>query len=184
MSFSVKYIFISILLSVASFHVPAQSSASDKQDNTNKEKIKWYSLEEANELNKVNKRKILVDLYTDWCGWCKVMDKNTFNNQKVIQYINKKFYPVKLNAEIRESIIFKNKTYKYVATGNRGYNEIAMELTGGRLSYPCVIFIDEEQNIIQAIPGYLEPDKFSIILSYFGEEHYKDTPWHVYEKEK
>jgi thioredoxin-related protein len=143
-------------------------------------KLKWYTLEEAVSQNKIKKKKILIDLYTDWCGWCKVMDKNTFSNDHVIQYINKNFYPVKFNAETRESITFNNKTYNYVGGKGRGYNELALTLCGGRLSYPTVVFIDEDLNVIQPIQGYQEPKDFFKIIRYFGEDHYKQTPWQVY----
>lgn len=148
------------------------------------DKIKWYTLEEAVQLNKATKKKIIIDLYTDWCGWCKVMERNTFSNSKIVNYINKKFYPVKLNAETKESINFNDKRFDYISQGQKGYNEFALMITGGRLSYPSTVFIDEDSNIIQSIPGYLDAEKFYQILNYFGENRYKDTPWEVYEKQK
>lgn len=172
-------IFFSLLLTTT---VAGQTSAARGMQGD--DKIRWYTLEEAVQLNKTNKRKIVIDLYTDWCGWCKVMDRNTFTNAKIISYINKKFYPVKLNAETREIINFNNKKFNYVSQGAKGYNEFALTITGGRLSYPSTVFIDEDSNIIQSIPGYLDANKFYQILSYFGENRYKDTPWEVYEKQR
>ena len=61
--------------------------------------VKWLTFEEAVEKSKTEKRKIFIDVYTDWCGWCKVMDKNTFNDPEVAKLLNEKFYPVKFNAE-------------------------------------------------------------------------------------
>ncbi|MCO6461614.1 MAG: DUF255 domain-containing protein [Saprospiraceae bacterium] len=143
-------------------------------------KIKWYTFEEAVQQNKIKKKKIMVDLYTDWCGWCKVMDKNTFSNEDIISYINKYYYPVKFNAECRDKINYNNKVYSFVGGKGRGYNELALLLSGGRLSYPTVVFIDEDLNVIQPIQGYQEPSDFYKIMRYFGEDHYKQTPWKVY----
>ena len=63
--------------------------------------VKWMSFEQAIEKSKTEKRKIFIDVYTDWCGWCKVMDKNTFSETQVAKILNEMFYPVKLDAEQR-----------------------------------------------------------------------------------
>src|SRR3982751_2067581 len=74
------------------------------------EKLKWMTLEEVAAGLKGQKRPILIDLYTDWCGWCKVMDKKTYTNPKVIAYLQEHFYPVKLNAETKETLSWNEKT--------------------------------------------------------------------------
>ena len=74
--------------------------------------VKWMTFEEAVEKSKTEKRKIFVDVYTDWCGWCKVMDKNTFNEAKIAKILNEEFYAVKLNAEQRADIVFNGNTFK------------------------------------------------------------------------
>lgn len=151
-----------------------------KNDSKTGARIKWYTIDEAVQQNKIKRKKIIVDLYTDWCGWCKVMDKNTFSNDDIINYINKNYYPVKFNAETKENVEFNKKVYSYVGNKGRGYNELALALTGGRLSYPTVVFIDEDLNVIQPIQGYQEPKDFFKIMRYFGEDHYKQTPWNVF----
>ncbi|HYE54161.1 MAG TPA: DUF255 domain-containing protein, partial [Chitinophagaceae bacterium] len=78
-----------------------------------KEEIKWLTLQQAEESNKKQQKPILIDLYTDWCGWCKVMDKQTYANKSVAAYISEKFYPVKLNAEQKQTIVFGGKTYQF-----------------------------------------------------------------------
>ena len=76
--------------------------------------VKWMSFEQAIERSKSEKRKIFIDVYTDWCGWCKVMDKSTFSEARVAKILNEKFYPVKLDAEQREDIVFSGNTFKFV----------------------------------------------------------------------
>lgn len=145
-------------------------------------KIQWMTLEEALEKSKTEKRKIFIDVFTDWCGWCKRMDESTFVNPDVAQYLNDNYYAVKLNAEQQEEIVFNNKTYHFKKNGARGYHELAAELLNNRLSFPTVVFLDENMSVIQPIPGYLEAPKLETILNYFGTDSHKTTPWETYEK--
>jgi uncharacterized protein YyaL (SSP411 family) len=78
---------------------------------SNAQKVEWMSFEQALEAQKIEKKKIFVDLYTDWCSWCKRMDKTTMKDPDIIRYLNSTFYPVKFNAEQETEIKFKGKTY-------------------------------------------------------------------------
>lgn len=142
--------------------------------------IKWMSWEEAIAKNEKNPKKIFVDVYTDWCGWCKKMDKATFQQDDIARYMNEHYYSVKFDAEQKEDIYFKEKTYKYVSQGKRGYHELAAAMLRGKLSYPTVIFLDEEMNMIQPIPGFQNPTNFELIMTFFAEDHFKNTPWKKY----
>src|ERR1043165_9842370 len=82
--------------------------------------IKWMSFEEAVEKSKTEKRKIFIDVFTEWCGWCKVMDKSTFPDAEISKLLNEKFYAVKLDAEQTADVVFQGITFKYVSMGNRG----------------------------------------------------------------
>ena len=87
------------------------STAQDTADNA--ESIKWYTWEEAQEMAATNPKKVFVDLYTNWCGWCKRMDATTFQDPEVIQYLNENFYPVKFNAEQKETVMFNDREFTY-----------------------------------------------------------------------
>jgi len=97
-------------------------------------KIKWMTWEEALAAQEKSPRKILVDIYTDWCGWCKKMDKATFQKDKIAKYVNNNYYPVKFDAEYKDVIIYDGKEYKYIANGRKGYHELAVVITQGKLS--------------------------------------------------
>ncbi|MEK7254545.1 MAG: DUF255 domain-containing protein [Bacteroidota bacterium] len=144
--------------------------------------INWLTWEQALEKQQTQKRKIMVDVYTDWCGWCKRMDAATFQKEEIAKYVNEHYYAVKFNAEQKDDIEFKGKTYKFVKQGMRGYHELAAEITRGRLSYPTVVFLDENLEVIQPIPGYKEPLEFEQIITYFGKNEHKKTPWQTYQK--
>lgn len=144
------------------------------------EGTQWMSLKDAElSLGKQN-RPVLIDLYTDWCGWCKVMDKKTYSNKNVAAYLSEKFYTVKVNAESQEAINWKGKSYAF----NSRYktNDFAIYLTRGQLSYPTTVIIPADGSEPQAIPGFLEPKDFELIVKYFGEGHYGKTPFPDYQK--
>lgn len=142
--------------------------------------FKWYTWEEAIKANKKNPKKIMVDCYTDWCGWCKRMDANTFSDPKVQEYLNKHFYAVKFDAEQKEDILYDGKTFKFVANGRRGYHELAATLLNGRLSYPSIAYLSENEELITVSPGYKEVPDFMNELKYVAEEHYATKTWQEY----
>lgn len=145
--------------------------------------VEWLTFDEAMALHKENPKKLLIDLYTDWCGWCKVMDRETYSHAQLSAYINENFYPVKFNAEQEEEVEFEGHVFKFVPSGRRGYHELAAALTKNKLSYPTTVFMDEELRIIQPISGYLKPKQMEPILSFIGDDHYKKTPWDDFKKE-
>ena len=139
--------------------------------------IQWLTWEEAIEMNEKEPRKVIVDVYTDWCGWCKKMDKATFQHPSVVQYVNEHYYAIKFNAEQREAIEINDKVYEYVRKGPRGYHELAAQITYGRLSFPTIVFLNENMDVIQPIPGFKSHEDFQMIMEYFGNDYHKNTPW-------
>ena len=144
------------------------------------QEVKWYTIEKAIELNRKEPKKLVVDVYTDWCVWCKVMDKNTFGNAIIAEYLNKKYYPVKFNAEQKENITIGDNTYKFVAQGRRGYHELAAALLNNKMGYPSVVFLDEQIRIIQPFQGYIKARQFDEIMRFIGEEYYKTKTWNEF----
>ena len=148
-----------------------------------REETKWYSFTDAVKLTQLDPRPIMIDVYTDWCGWCKRMDATTFRDSAVSEYLNTAFYAVKLDGESRDSFVFKGKTYKYVPNGRRGYNELAAALMNGRMSYPTVVMLNEKAEMIQPIAGYKQAREFEMILHYIGEGAYKGVKWETFQQE-
>ncbi len=151
----------------------------------NAQEVTWLSWNEATKLAETdeNPKKIFVDVYTDWCGWCKKMDKDTFQNEEVAKYMSENYYMVKLDGEGKEPIEFKGKTFKFVASGRNGYHEFAAALMQGKMSYPTTIFLDEKMNMLSPVPGYQKPDAFLQIAKYFGENIHKEKDWKTYTEE-
>lgn len=147
------------------------------------QQIKWVSWEEAVELNKQVPRKIFVDIYTDWCGWCKRMDATTFQDPEVVRYVSEYFYAVKLNAEQRETINFRDVEYKFHAVEQSrrgGIHTLAYALLDGRTSYPSFVMLNERFERIAIMPGYKKPDQLLKELKFAAEEVYKERSWKEY----
>jgi len=161
-------IYLAVLFTAMSFSAIGQT------------KVNWVTWEEAIVLSKDEPRKFVVDVYTEWCGWCKKMDKTTFQNDYVATYMNEHFYSIKFNAEQRDDIRVKEKVYKFVKSGRNGYHELAAEITFGKLSYPTVVFLDEKLDVIQPMAGFKDAAMFEMIMTYFGGDHHKTTPWKKY----
>jgi len=141
------------------------------------QKINWISVEQALALQKKEPRKIIMDVYTKWCGPCKMLDKNTFQNPDVIDYINANYYAVKFNAEGNDEVTFKDKTYT-----NPGYDPAKANRRNAshefsrflRISaFPTIVFLDDEANYIAGIKGYQGPQQIELYLKLFNSEDYK-----------
>ena len=130
-----------------------QGKTTKQQDGT----LQWLTIEEADAIRKegTNKR-FLVDVYTDWCGWCKVMDKKTFTDPALIAYLNDNFHVVKFNAEQKETVRFKDQDYIWEPLGRNGINKLGLTLLQGRLSYPSLVYLDQDMDIISISPGFKE----------------------------
>jgi thioredoxin-related protein len=130
--------------------------------------IKWYTLEEADKLCEKAPRRFFIDVYTDWCGWCKRMDKETFANPTLANYINDNFYPVKLNAESKSTILFNNKLYH----SQQKTHDVAISLLKGQLGYPSFVILDENRQTLGVLKGYIGIDKLYSTLVYVGEDYF------------
>jgi thioredoxin-related protein len=140
--------------------------------------INWLTWEEAQAAQKKKPKKIFVDVYTDWCGWCKRMDATTFENPAIAKFMSENFYCVKFNAESQKEIIFKGQ--KYPAEGR--YSSLATFLLQNRMSFPTTLYLDESLNLINTVPGYMDPKQAEVILNYHATNSYKSTPWEEYQK--
>lgn len=140
-------------------------------------KTNWHTIEEAEELNSKNPKKILIDVYTDWCGYCKKMDQITFNNPVIASYLNENYYPVKFNAESRDSIVFNGKVYKNNGTGSRPTHDFAIALLQGKMSYPSIAYMTDSLQYLGARPGFVTPEMIEPVLIYVAEEKYRELSY-------
>lgn len=124
----------------------------------------WFSFNEGILKAKKENKHIVIDFYTDWCGWCKKMDKDTFSAPTVEKYLFDNFVPIRINAEnATEKLQFKGKTYTPVQLTR------AFQVTG----YPSIAFLTPGLEVVAVIPGYIEKDMFMNLLRYMISESYK-----------
>ncbi|GAA4238185.1 thioredoxin fold domain-containing protein [Postechiella marina] len=141
------------------------------------QEINWVTFEEALELQRKTPKKIMMDVYTSWCPPCKALDKNTFHNEDVSNYVNEHYYAVKFDGEGNDVISynggeFTNPNYDPAKANRRnsphqlaGYLQIS--------AYPTIVFFDETGNVIAPIKGYQTPPQIELYLKLFKENHYK-----------
>ncbi len=159
-----------------------QSADDKKQPEAVAGGIQWMGFEEAVSKSEKAPKKLFIDIYTDWCGWCKKMDKTTFAEPEVAKYINENFYPVKLNAETRDSILFRDKVFKYIPDYKA--NELAISLLSGKMGYPSYVLLDESFAMMTPpVQSYLTKENLMPIVTFFGDNIYKTKSWDEYEKE-
>lgn len=135
------------------------------------QEINWVSLNEALELQKENPKKIMMDVYTNWCGPCKMLDKKTFHNKDVVAFVNKNYYAVKFNGEGNETIHYKGKTYNnpnYDATkANRRNSSHQFANYIGINAYPTIAFMNEKGGLIVPLRGFHDAQELEFYLKMF-----------------
>ena len=159
-----KLYFLSTLILLSSISVVAQS-------------INWVTMNEALELQKNAPKKIMIDMYTSWCGPCKMLDKNTFTNKDLISFVNTHYYAVKFNAEGNETVNYKdqkfaNPNYNPAKAKRRNSSHQFSQYLGIR-AYPTIVFLGLEAELIAPIPGYQTAQKLEIYLQLFKDDSYK-----------
>jgi len=168
---------------ISSSALLGSSAISTSSKPTDDDKIHWLTWDEAFALNKENPKKIFVDVYTEWCGFCKRMDATTFVDPSVVSFINAHFYAIKFDAETKENITFKDQDFKYVLKGKSGIHTLAYFLLEGKTSYPSFVTLTEKYDPITVSPGYKKPQDLIKELRFASEERYKVEDWSDYNRD-
>jgi len=142
------------------------------------QEINWVTLEEALEMQKKQPKKIMMDVYTNWCGPCKMLDRNTFQNKDVVNYVNKHYYAVKFNAEGDSTVKYDGKTFTNpnykpeLAKRRNSVHELTRYLKVS--AYPTIVFFDESGDLISPIRGYQKPQQIELYLKMFKNDEHKN----------
>jgi uncharacterized protein YyaL (SSP411 family) len=145
--------------------------------------VKWYTIQDAEKLMKSSPRPLFIDTYTDWCVWCKKMDRETYTNETIADILNSKFYPVRLNAETTENITFLGQNF--VNDGKYGKaHQLAIALLQGQLSYPTTVFLTQDNGkiAVSPVPGFKDAKQLEVILGFFADKAYLTKTWDDYQK--
>jgi thioredoxin-related protein len=145
--------------------------------------VKWITFDEAYKRCKKNPRPIMVDVYTTWCGPCKLMSSQTFNNQQIATYINEHYYPVKFDAESKDSVKFDK--YVFVSSDNnnpKAPHQFAASILDNQLAYPSIVFLNNQIQRLDIIKGFMNAAAFEPIMNYYGSGDFQKTKWEDYQK--
>ncbi len=134
--------------------------------------IVWSNIADGSALSASTNKVMLIDVYTDWCTWCKKMDKDTYHTPEISDYVNQKFVPIRLNAESQESRFF----------GGQNITDSVLALALGVQEYPTTIFVTPEGTPITSVPGYIPPADFKQMLRFIGEGAYKHMDFEQYQQ--
>lgn len=158
------------IVGLLAFIAAGWALSEDPGSNTATATVGWVSFDEGLQMAKDQKKKVLVDLYTDWCTWCKKMDAETYPHALVAKELKSNFISIKLNAESSDQVTFNGQTMTSAQFAQ------AVGVTG----YPSTLFLDESLQPITVVPGYAPPEQFAKILSFFSGDHYKNTDFQSY----
>jgi len=157
----------------SAFSLGAQETGKKNQGAQNvagKDDITWYKYDEGLKLAAKAGKPVLVDFYTNWCGWCKKMDKTTYVDPAVTSYMNSKFIAVKVNAESRDAI--------NLPSGPVDGRRLARSF--GVTGYPSIWFLESDGKKINNLPGFAPPERFIHVLRYIGDGIYKSQTFKDY----
>lgn len=142
--------------------------------NAQDSKINWMDWNSMVAAQKVQPKKVIIDIYTSWCSFCKKMDRNTFNHPDIIAKINKDYYAVKFDAEQKQTIKYDDHTFKFMGKGRKGVHQLAYSLLDGKMSYPSFVYLDEQLERIMISPGYKASSSLSKELQFIEGDHYEN----------
>lgn len=152
--------------------------------------VKWTDIETAQKAAKKDGKPLMIDVHTSWCGPCRMLDKNTFQDPQTAAYINANFHAVKFDAEGPEKVVYNGKpyanpSYKPAMKGGRnGTHELTMAIApvNGRVAYPTVVYMDKDGQVLAPVQGYMTPDQIEPILHFFGDGAYKKQEFTDFQK--
>ncbi len=152
--------------------LPSQNTAAKSK--SKKKAITWHTFEKGVAEATKQKKLMVVDFYTDWCKWCKVMDEKTYSDARVIQFAKDKLVMSRVNAESQEKVRFKGQEFTYA--------QLARAF--GVKAFPTTVFIDPKGEFLTAVPGYLTPEQFLPILEYLSSGQYEKMTFEQFMKKK
>jgi thioredoxin-related protein len=134
--------------------------------------LNWLDIEKGIPKATREKKLIILDAYTDWCSWCKVMDEKTYTDPKVVEYMNQRYVAIKMDAESSTPFLYQ--------TSQESGRTLSMKM--GVQAYPTTLFLESNGDLITAVPGYLPPEDFIQIITFIGERYFEKMTWKEFQE--
>jgi thioredoxin-related protein len=124
----------------------------------------WLPFNEGMALAAKENKHVVIDFYTTWCHWCKVMDRETFSNPEVKKYLAENFVTIRINAE---------STSEKVSYKGEDLTPVALARAFGVKGFPSLAYLDREGELVTIVPGFVPAKTFLPLLRYMQNECYK-----------
>lgn len=151
------------------------TQTTDKTAEIPTDRVAWMTIEEAQKANQSDPKDIFVMVHAKWCPHCKNFDQTTYLDPKVINDLNTKFYPVKMDAHSNQTITFKNKQFSNPNFDSsksenelNSYHEVLYELQAG--SIPSIVFLDKELNVTGTEMGFKPADELRSLMAMYRRQ--------------
>lgn len=135
--------------------------------------VKWLTLQQLATVQVSQPRKVIVEIYSEECNWCKKFETEVLTNKVIASYINQHYYLVKVEVSDKSTIQFNDKELK----STNGFHPLTSEYLTLPLSFPTQLFFDEHLHYLNFLKGYNTPQNFEIALAYYGDNYYKTANW-------
>lgn len=172
---STVFLLLLSLLAIVAYGEEPKKENAEKDTSRSSAEIQWHDFNEGLELAKAEGKNVFIEFYTDWCGYCKKMDKTTFKDPQVIGMINKNYVPIRVNGDSRDTVDVDGWI-----TDERNLTRSEYGVTG----YPTYVFLESDGAKITKLPGYQRSDRLLTVLDYLKSDLYKKVTFKEYLSEK
>ena len=175
--------FLALSLAIACLALPAVARSADDASKPlsrsavpapGEKKLDWLAFDAASERAAKEGKHVIVDIYTTWCGWCKVMDRETYGNSEVADYLKQNFVLAKVNGESSARIHWKGKELTE--------RQFAREV--GVTGFPATYFLKPDSELLGGMPGFIRANDFILIARYVNTKWYEKGKLQDYMKEQ
>lgn len=173
MSFLVFLFILSLVLTSCVFNANSNSSSNNEKSSVPTENIIWLSYDQALTKSRVEDIPTILYFYSEDCGWCRKMERETFTHQEVQKLLKSDFALAKINGNSNQTVLVDGKRIT-----ERQLSSVIYQING----FPTIWFLDNTNQRIANLPGFVTYDVFLDILIYIRDGFYKKYTFLEYQE--